>query len=112
MGVNVVVGLVGLGEDADVFGLDARVNDLALGLAAGLPEGKDVGDVPRSALTFHRAPTAKCTEPVQHAPCDRFEDAFGENGMIPIQASDMIGDCNGMANWRPFVEVPADRGEP
>src|SRR5271165_1979029 len=45
MAGGVVVGAVGLGDDADVLGLDAEGDDLALELAAGLLEGTDVGHV-------------------------------------------------------------------
>src|ERR1700734_1379007 len=45
MAGGVVVGPVGLRDDADVLGLDAQGDDLALELAAGLLEGTDVGHV-------------------------------------------------------------------
>src|SRR5579863_5463444 len=45
MAGGVVVGPVGLGDDADVLGLNAQGDDLALELAAGLLEGTDVGHV-------------------------------------------------------------------
>src|SRR6185437_15216964 len=43
---SVVVGAVGLGDDANAFGLDAQSDDLALELAAAdLLEGTDIGHV-------------------------------------------------------------------
>src|SRR5271163_3760927 len=45
MAGGVVVGAVGLGDDADALGLDAQGDDLALELAAGLLEGTDVSHV-------------------------------------------------------------------
>src|SRR5258708_32049693 len=45
MAGGIVVGPVGLGDDADVLGLDAQGHDLALELAADLLEGTDVGHV-------------------------------------------------------------------
>src|ERR1700676_2364286 len=45
MAGGVVVGPVGLGDDADALGLDAQGDDLALELAAGLLERTDVGHV-------------------------------------------------------------------
>ena len=45
MAGGVVVGAVGLGDDADALGLDAEGDDLALELVADLLEGTDVGHV-------------------------------------------------------------------
>src|SRR6202041_2711027 len=45
MAGGIVVGAVGLWDDADVLGLDAQGDDLALELTAGLLEGTDVGHV-------------------------------------------------------------------
>src|ERR1700734_1705601 len=57
MAGGVVVGAVGLGDDADALGLDAQGDDLALELAAGLLEGTDVSHV-ASPCAFEPATTA------------------------------------------------------
>src|SRR5271156_2423529 len=56
MAGGVVVGAVGLRDDADVLGLDAEGDDLALELAAGLLEGTDVGHVTSPWLFRARDP--------------------------------------------------------